>query len=201
VELNDRHVDFKSADFCTQRHPRDQRMANDGDNEKASGSTPSGASGKYPKTMNLEVSSLLLNFCLQKCYKTSHVTKGHSMKRSLPPLGDLEHELLTILWAQGEMTALAVRKQVARKLKDPTIRTVLRRLEEKGYVTHSVVSGTFIYRAKESAETTAATAVQGIIERFCGGSLERVLLGLVDSGFVDPSQLAVLAGKLKRKPR
>jgi BlaI family transcriptional regulator, penicillinase repressor len=123
------------------------------------------------------------------------------MKRSLPPLGDLEHELLTILWTQGEMTALAVRKHVARKLKDPTIRTVLRRLEEKGYVTHSVVSGTFIYRAKESAETTAASAVQGIVERFCGGSLERVLLGLVDAGFVDPSQLAVLAGKLKRKPR
>jgi BlaI family penicillinase repressor len=135
------------------------------------------------------------------CYKMSHVTSGRSMKHTLPPLGDLEHELLTILWAQGEMTALAVRKQVARKLKDPTIRTVLRRLEEKGYVTHSVVSGTFIYRAKESAETTAASAVQGIVERFCGGSLERVLLGLVDAGFADPKQLAVLAGKLKRKPR
>jgi len=123
------------------------------------------------------------------------------MKQSLPPLGDLEHELLTILWARGEMTALAVRKHVARKLKDPTIRTVLRRLEEKGYVSHSVVSGTFIYRAKESAETTAASAVQGIVERFCGGSIERVLLGLVDAGLVDPDQLAVIAGKLKRKPR
>ena len=123
------------------------------------------------------------------------------MKQSLPPLGDLEHELLTILWAQGEMTALAVRMHVARKLKDPTIRTVLRRLEEKGYVTHSVVSGTFIYRAKESAETTAASAVQGIVERFCGGSMERVLLGLVDAGLIDPNQLAVIAGKLKRKAR
>src|SRR6266436_7698941 len=107
------------------------------------------------------------------------------MRNTRPPLGDLEHELLTILWKHGEMTALAVRKQVARKLKDATIRTVLRRLEEKGYVTHSVVSGTFIYRAKETAETTAASAVQSIVERFCGGSLERVLLGLVDSGFVD----------------
>jgi predicted transcriptional regulator len=123
------------------------------------------------------------------------------MKPSLPPLGDLEHELLTILWAQGEMTALAVRNHVARKLKDPTIRTVLRRLEEKGYVTHAVVSGTFIYRAKESAETTAASAVQGIVERFCGGSIERALLGLVAAGLVDPNQLAVIAGKLKRKPR
>lgn len=123
------------------------------------------------------------------------------MKRVRAPLGDLEHELLTILWKNGEMTAVAVRKHVARKLKDPTIRTVLRRLEEKGYITHSVVSGTFIYRAKGSAETTAATAVQGIVERFCGGSLERVLLALVEAGFADANQLAVLAGRLKRKPR
>jgi BlaI family transcriptional regulator, penicillinase repressor len=123
------------------------------------------------------------------------------MKNSRVPLGDLEHELLTILWKQGDMTATAVRKHVARKLKDPTIRTVLRRLEEKGYVTHSVAGGTFIYRARESAETTAATAVQGIVERFCGGSLERVLLALVDAGFADANQLAVLAGRLKRKAR
>ena len=117
------------------------------------------------------------------------------------PLGDLEHELLTILWKHGEMTATEVRRHVARKLKDPTIRTVLRRLEEKGYVSHTVASGTFIYRARDSAETTAASAVQGIVERFCGGSLERVLLALVDTGFTDPTELAALAGRLKRKSR
>jgi BlaI family transcriptional regulator, penicillinase repressor len=121
--------------------------------------------------------------------------------KSLPPLGDLEHELLTILWTRGEMTAVEMRKHVARKLKDPTIRTVLRRLEEKGYVTHAVVSGTFIYSAKESAETTTAHAVQGILERFCGGSIERALLSLADAGLVDARQLAVIASKLKRKSR
>ena len=83
------------------------------------------------------------------------------------------------------MTAFAVRKHVSRKLKEPTIRTVLRRLEEKGYVTHSVVSGTFIYRATDTAEAAAASAVQGIVEGYCGGSLERVLRGLIDAGFVE----------------
>ena len=123
------------------------------------------------------------------------------MTPSLPPLGDLEHELLTILWARGAMTALEVRKHVTRKLKDPTIRTVLRRLEEKGYVTHTVVSGTFIYRAKESAEATAANVMQSVVERFCGGSMERALLGMVDAGLVDANQLASIVGKLKRKTR
>ena len=125
------------------------------------------------------------------------------MKRTAAPLGDLEHELLTILWTHGEMTALDIGKHVARKLKDATIRTVLRRLEQKGYVTHSVESGTFLYRASESAESAAASAVKGIVDRFCGGSIERVLAGLVDAALLDPNQLALIAGKLKlkRKPR
>jgi predicted transcriptional regulator len=123
------------------------------------------------------------------------------MKRNPPPLGDLEQELLTILWEQGELTALQIGKHVARKLKDATIRTVLRRLEEKGYVTHSVESGTFIYRAAFSPESAAASAVKGIVDRFCGGSIERVLAGLVDAALLDPQQLAAIAGKLKRRTR
>jgi BlaI family transcriptional regulator, penicillinase repressor len=122
------------------------------------------------------------------------------MKRTpRPALGDLEHELLTILWQHGEMTAYAVRQQLARDLKDATIRTVLRRLEEKGYVDHSVVNGTFVYRAKDTPESAAAGAVQEIIQRYCGGSLERMLLGLVDSGVVSADQLKLLATKLRRK--
>ena len=123
------------------------------------------------------------------------------MGPSRPPLGDLEHELLTILWKHGNLTAAEVRGHLARKLKDATIRTVLRRLEEKGYVTHSVVSGTFIYSASETAETAAASAVQGIVEKFCGGSMERVLMGLAEAGLLNASQLALVAGKLKRKQR
>jgi len=121
------------------------------------------------------------------------------MKRARPPLGDLEHELLTILWKHGEMSAFAVREQVARDLKDATIRTVLRRLEEKGYVVHSVVNGAFIYRASETPETAAASAVHEIVQRYCGGSFERVLTELVDAGMVNANQLVALAGKLKRK--
>jgi BlaI family penicillinase repressor len=121
------------------------------------------------------------------------------MKRALPPLGDLEHELLTILWNRGELTAAEVRQQLARNLKDATIRTVLRRLEAKGYITHTVEAGTFIYRPTESPDSAAANAVKGIVDRFCGGSLERALQALADAARVEPKQLAAIAGKLKRK--
>ena len=119
----------------------------------------------------------------------------------LPPLGDLEHEILTILWAGGEMTAVEVRRKVTRKLKDATIRTVLRRLEEKGYVSHTVEGGTFIYRPKETSDTAAVDALKGILDRFCGGSLERALQALVDAALVEPRQIVAMAGRLKRRSR
>jgi BlaI family penicillinase repressor len=123
------------------------------------------------------------------------------MGKKLPPLGDLEHEIVSILWAGGEMTAADVRSKVARDLKDPTIRTVLRRLEEKGYVTHTVEAGTFLYRPRESADSAAADALKGILDKYCGGSLERALQALVDAAFVEPKQLAAIAGRLKRRAR
>ncbi len=123
------------------------------------------------------------------------------MGSKLPPLGDLEHEVLSILWKGGELTAVGVRNLVTRKLQDATVRTVLRRLEEKGYVTHSVDAGTFIYRSKESSDSAAVDALKGILDRFCGGSLERALQALVDASVVEPRQLAAIASRLKRRAR
>ena len=120
------------------------------------------------------------------------------MRRPLPPLGDLEHELLTLLWKHGAMTAVAVRNALNRDLKDATIRTVLRRLEEKRYVSHTVERGTFIYTAKETQERAAAKAVKGIVDKFCGGSLERMLLGLVEASVIEAKQLDALVGKVTR---
>jgi BlaI family penicillinase repressor len=120
------------------------------------------------------------------------------MSVPLPPLGDLEHELLTLLWKHGDMTAVSVRKAFHRELKDATIRTVLRRLEEKGYVSHVVKSGTFIYTAKETRERAAAKAVKGIVDKFCGGSVEKMLVGLVEASVIEPKQLDALVGKVTR---
>ena len=66
-------------------------------------------------------------------------------------------------------------------MKDSTIRTVLRRLEAKGYVGHELEGRTFIYRAAEARENVAARAVKHIIDRFCDGSAEQLVMGMVDS--------------------
>lgn len=52
-------------------------------------------------------------------------------------LGDLERDILTIVWRLGNVSAEQVGEELDRPLKDSTIRTVLRRLEEKGYLAHA----------------------------------------------------------------
>jgi len=66
-------------------------------------------------------------------------------------------------------------------LKDSTIRTVLRRLEEKGYLAHSVENRTFVYRPAETRQRVAGRAAKRIVDWFCEGSVEALLVGMVDS--------------------
>jgi BlaI family penicillinase repressor len=123
------------------------------------------------------------------------------MPKALPPLGDLEHEIAQLIWTGGAMTAAAVRKRLPRPLKDPTIRTVLRRLEEKGYLTHTVEAGTFMYRAKETREQIAVKAVKRIIDSFCDGSVEQMLMGMVKGAMLNPRQLKAIAAKMKSRAK
>ena len=102
------------------------------------------------------------------------------------------------LWAHPGCTAELCREGVAarRPLKDSTIRTILRNLEEKGYATHTVEGRTFVYRAVDTPRNAAVQAAQQLIDRFCGGSVEELLVGMVDNQVLEPKQLQRLAKKI-----
>jgi BlaI family penicillinase repressor len=120
------------------------------------------------------------------------------MDDSLPELGDLEREVMQLVWAHGPITAEVVRKRLSRRLKESTVRTVLRRLEDKGYADHTVEGRTYIYHAAEPRSRVAAKAVQRIVDWFCNGSIEEVLVGMVDTAMLDQRQLRMLADKVAK---
>ena len=120
------------------------------------------------------------------------------MDASLPELGDLEREVMQLVWEHDPVTAEAVREKLSRKLKESTVRTVLRRLEEKGYVTHTVDGRTYVYSAAEARARVAAKAVQRIVDWFCNGSVEEVLVGMVDNAMLDQRQLQALADQIAK---
>src|SRR5580692_3008387 len=110
----------------------------------------------------------------------------------------LEQFILDYVWAHPDCTAEMCREGLAnqRVLKDSTVRTILRKLEEKRYVTHKVDGRTFVYRTVETKRNVAVQAAQQLIDRFCGGSVEELLVGLVDNQVLQPRQLQRLAEKI-----
>jgi predicted transcriptional regulator len=110
----------------------------------------------------------------------------------------LEQVIMDYVWAHPHCTAEMCREGLAsqRPLKDSTIRTILRNLEAKGYVTHDVDGRTFVYRAVHTKRNVAVHAAQQLIDRFCGGSVEELLVGLVDNQLLEPEQLQRLAEKI-----
>jgi predicted transcriptional regulator len=123
---------------------------------------------------------------------TSNTTAGHDPSE----LGELERSILSVVWRKSEVTAEQVREELGRPLKDSTIRTVLRRLEEKGYLEHSLENRTFIYRPAESRNRVAGRAVKRIVDWFCEGSVEALLVGMVDSKVLDRAELQRLAERI-----
>ena len=113
-------------------------------------------------------------------------------------LGEVEQVVMDHVWSHGPVSSEACREALAarRPMKESTIRTVLRRLEEKGYVTHEISGRTFIYRAAEPRQNVAVRAVKHIIDRFCGGSAEQLVIGMVDNAVLDRKQLERLAQKI-----
>ena len=102
------------------------------------------------------------------------------------------------VWPHGPTSSEACREALAssRPMKDSTIRTVLRRLEEKGYLEHEIEGRTFLYRASDARQNVAVRAVKSIIDRFCGGSAEQLVLGMVDNAVLNRKQLERLARKV-----
>ena len=119
-----------------------------------------------------------------------------------PTISDLERAVMSAIWHRSKASAADIQQDLAaadRALKDSTIRTVLLRLEEKGYVEHEVDGRTFIYSCLERPSSIAAHAVKQILDRFCHGSLESLLAGMVEDELVDTGELQNIVNRLSRK--
>jgi BlaI family penicillinase repressor len=108
---------------------------------------------------------------------------------------------MEVLWNRVSGTAEQIREALTPRhaLKDSTIRTVLRRLEEKGYVAHQLEGKAFVYSGVEKPRNVAVRAVRQILDRFCDGSLEQLLVGLVENDVVDRTELQQLARKVAKQ--
>jgi BlaI family penicillinase repressor len=121
--------------------------------------------------------------------------------RSLLP--ELENEVMQAVWDAGPCTVETVHQRVARgrSIKETSIRTLLRRLEQKGYLRHEEEGRAYVYRAVEPARSLAAHAVRQIIDRFCRGSVEELVSGMVDAKVLSKGEMERLEEFVRARKR
>src|ERR1041384_3167212 len=107
------------------------------------------------------------------------------------PLTDLENEVMRVVWEKGPCSVETVYDVVSRNrdLKETTVRTLLRRLEHKGHLGHQSEGRAYLYTATEAPRNLAARAVRQIIDRFCQGSVEELVSGMVDAKALSKDEL------------
>lgn len=106
---------------------------------------------------------------------------------------------MTIVWARGSVTAADVTGALDRPLTNATVRTLLRRLEAKGYLRHVVEGRVFVYSPRVAEAQAGTGAVRRIVQRFFGGSASKLVSGLVDEGLITPEEVRALSKRLRSR--
>src|SRR5262245_49580204 len=109
----------------------------------------------------------------------------------LPELSPAQREIMEIVWERGEVTATEVRRvlSLTRKVARNTVRTLLERMEDKGWLKHRVEGRTFLYAAARPRRDTVGQKVREIVETVCGGSPETLVTALLDYRGLRPDEL------------
>jgi predicted transcriptional regulator len=116
-------------------------------------------------------------------------------------LTDRELDVMAVLWAGGSATVAEVRQRLADKLAYTTVLTVLRTLEEKGYVGHTGEGRAYRYRPLVKRAAAGRTALRRLLDKMFQGSPALLLTQLVSDRGLDKQELRSLRRVLDERFR
>jgi predicted transcriptional regulator len=114
---------------------------------------------------------------------------------------DRELDVMAVLWAGGSATVAEVRQRLADKLAYTTVLTVLRTLEEKGYVGHTGEGRAYRYRPLVKRAAAGRTALRRLLDKMFQGSPALLLTQLVSDRGLDKQELRSLRRVLDERFR
>ena len=114
---------------------------------------------------------------------------------------ELELEILKVLWHHGPLAGQAVRDGLApqRDLAYTSVMTILGIMLEKGYVARKKSGASFLYRARIGEQATARGMLRDLVSRVYDGSVEAVLVSLLESADLDGEEIQRLRQLLNHK--
>jgi len=112
---------------------------------------------------------------------------------------DRELDIMAVLWARGPATVAEVRVRLAENLAYNTVLTMLRILEEKGFVSHTTEGRAHRYHPLIERAEAGQSAVRKLVRKVFGGSRELMLTELVADRDLTEDELLRLRALLDRR--
>ena len=110
-----------------------------------------------------------------------------------------ELDLMAVLWDRGPCTVAEVREAIDDDLAYTTVLTILRLMEEKGYVSHTAEGRAHRYRPLVERSKAGASAVRRVTRRLFEGSPELLLTHLVEDEQLTEEEIRRMRDLLTRR--
>jgi len=110
-----------------------------------------------------------------------------------------ELDIMSVLWRRGRATVAEVRDDLADDLAYPTVQTMLRVLEGKGYVGHTVDGRAFRFHALVEQDEAADSALARLVAKVYHGSRELLVSRLLADEDISPDELRRIKKLLQKR--
>ncbi|MFN0110437.1 MAG: BlaI/MecI/CopY family transcriptional regulator [Blastocatellia bacterium] len=111
-------------------------------------------------------------------------------RRKSPTLTEVELELMDVLWDKGQATVLEIVEALPEeRLAYSSVLTMMRILEQKGYVEHEKEGRAFIYKPLVDRSQAQKTVIGYLLKRFFNNSPELLVVNLLDHEDVGPKEV------------
>ena len=122
-------------------------------------------------------------------------------KRKVPRVSPAETEILRIVWQLKEATVQQVCDDLppSRKIAYATVQTMLGRLENKGYLKHTVRGKAYVFSPAVDKEDVIKRSVNDFVDRLFGGDPIPLMQYLAEHGKIDSDDIENLKRLLKKK--
>jgi BlaI family transcriptional regulator, penicillinase repressor len=110
-----------------------------------------------------------------------------------------ELDVMSVLWRRGRATVAEVRNDLADDLAYPTVQTMLRVLEGKGYVGHTVDGRAFRFHALVEQDEAADSALDRLVTKVYHGSRELLMSRLLADEDIAPDELRRIKKLLQKR--
>jgi predicted transcriptional regulator len=110
-----------------------------------------------------------------------------------------EFRLLDILWRleEGTIDELLRASEGDRPLNYKTVQTVLRIMENKKFVSHSLRGRAFVYRPRVRRDEVSRTSLRSLLKRYFRNSPSELLVNLLEDERIDTKELQEIEGLIR----